>query len=391
MSDDDSNPAFVFAGGGTGGHIFPALAIAEQVVAARPGARCTFVCSTRELDAEILRAERIGGRAAEYFALGARPFGLGPRTLARFVFNWGSSLRASREYLRGVRATNRNVTLVAMGGFVAAPMAQAARVERIPIALVNLDAVPGRANRWIASRAGRVFTSAPLSDRAPAAARRAWSVVPPIVRAAAVCTDTPERCREMMGLDAGKPVLLVTGASQGAGSINEMMTAFVKRRPEALRGWQVIHQTGKVGVEAVRGAYAEAGVPAVVEGFFREMGRAWRAAECAVSRAGAGSVAEAWANGVPTLFLPYPYHKDEHQKYNAAPLVAAGAGRLERDAIGAEANLARAGVALGEMLTDAACRNGMRKCFESLGPADGARRVADAILHENRGISGTSR
>jgi UDP-N-acetylglucosamine:LPS N-acetylglucosamine transferase len=156
-----------------------------------------------------------------------------------------------------------------------------------------------------------------------------------------------------MGLDAGKPVLLVTGASQGAGSINEMMTAFVKRRPEALRGWQVIHQTGKVGVEAVRAAYAEAGVPAVVEGFFREMGRAWRAAECAVSRA--------------------------------------GAGRLERDAIGAEANLARAGVALGEMLTDAACRNGMRKCFESLGPADGARRVADAILHENRGISGTSR
>lgn len=378
MSDGLRHHAFVFAGGGTGGHIFPAIAIAEQLLALDPDCACTFVCSTREIDASILRAESLRDRPVSFLPLNARPFGLRPLTLARFVWNWGASLRTAREHLRQIKARHSRVTLVAMGGFVAAPMAQAARVEKIPVVMVNLDAVPGRANRWISSRANAVFTATPLSDHAPAHARTTWTLVPPIVRSAARCTLAIGAARESLRLDPARPVLLVTGASQGAGSINELMIAMCEQHALAFKksGWQIIHQTGKSGVDEVRAAYARASLPAIVEPFFREMGRLWRSADFAVSRAGAGSVAEAWANAVPTVFLPYPYHKDEHQRYNAIPLVNAGAAKLFKDHVDAARNLADSGTAIAQLLNDAQLRAGMRCAFDALGPADGGAKIA---------------
>ncbi|MFZ4572760.1 MAG: UDP-N-acetylglucosamine--N-acetylmuramyl-(pentapeptide) pyrophosphoryl-undecaprenol N-acetylglucosamine transferase [Phycisphaerales bacterium] len=383
MNAPGAQRAFVFAGGGTGGHIFPALAIAEHIAALDPAAALSFVCSTREIDRSILSQERIAGQSASFTPLDARPFGLSPRTLTRFVLNWGASLRASRELLRRVKAGHARTMLVAMGGFVAAPMAQAARVEGVPIVLVNLDAVPGRANRWIAAKARSVVTSAPLATNARVGG--GWTLVPPIVRAGAVCADSPGACRVALGLSPDRPTLLVTGASQGAGSINEFMIAFVGQRGDVMRsgGWQVIHQTGKAGEDAVRAAYEGAGIPARVAAFFREMGMVWRAADVAVSRSGAGSVAEAWANAVPSLFLPYPFHKDDHQRHNASSLLRAGAAHVETDFVTPEKNLERAGVTLESFLSRAELRESMKRGLATLGPADGAARVAAALLHEN--------
>lgn len=162
------------------------------------------------------------------------------------------------------------MTVIAMGGFVAAPMAQAAHVERHRLVLVNLDAVPGLANRWISGRADDVFTASALSDHAPHTAKSRWTTVPPIVRSGAITTESAEACRTTMGLDPNRPTLLVTGASQGAGSINEMMIELVRSDAHAFKesGWQIIHQTGRQGADAVRRAYREAGIPCVVEEFF---------------------------------------------------------------------------------------------------------------------------
>jgi UDP-N-acetylglucosamine--N-acetylmuramyl-(pentapeptide) pyrophosphoryl-undecaprenol N-acetylglucosamine transferase len=175
-------------------------------------------------------------------------------------------------------------------------------------------------------------------------------------------------------------VLLVTGASQGATSLNDLMCRLVESDPGSLGKWQVLHQTGKAGDGPVRDAYRAARIPAVVVEFTPEIGLFWRAAECAVSRAGAGSVAEAWANCVPTIFLPYPYHRDQHQKFNAAPLVDAGAAQLVTDCVDAEKNLTIAGAAIRQMLRDAGQRGAMRQDLDRLGPADGGEQVARLLL-----------
>ncbi len=359
---------YFFAGGGTGGHIYPALAIAEQFAGA-PDVAWRVLCSPRPLDAEILREE-----GASYAVIPARPFGLSPRTLLRFLWGWGDSVRAARTHLREAKAQGE-VRVIAMGGFVAAPVVQAARVERVPITLVNLDAVPGRANRWIARHAESCFTAANVAGVT-------WTGVPPIVRRAALAPGPPPHCRRSLGLDPDRPTLFVTGASQGARSINDLMAALLREHRETFvqGGWQVIHQTGKGEAEATRLAYADAGVPALVQPYFKAMGVPWGAADLAISRAGAGSVAEAWANRVPTIFLPYPFHKDQHQEENARPLSGLGAASVLRDFVDPARNARDHAPAILGLMNSDDDRSRMRAAFANLPAADGAARIASALL-----------
>lgn len=383
---------FIFAGGGTGGHLFPGLAIAQAIAGARgtgaAGAggtgvppvhtRCLFLCSMRPLDARILNAE-----GADFRTLPAQPLGLHPRRLSRFLANWGASVRLARQVIREHRVRGP-VHLVAMGGFVAAPAVQAARVERIPITLINLDAVPGRANRWIARHARRsaraggagVLTAAPIC--APYA--RDWKPIPPIIRREAVASGPAAACRLALDLDPTRPTLMVTGGSQGARSIDDFMAAFARDNAAALGRWQVIHQCGTDGEGPLRGLYASLGIAALVQPFVSRMADWWGAADLAVSRAGAGSVAEVWANRVPTLLLPYPFHRDRHQRFNAQPLVDAGGAAIATDLVNPARNLETAGPVLRSLLADASRRAAMRAALLRLGPADGADRAAKALL-----------
>jgi UDP-N-acetylglucosamine--N-acetylmuramyl-(pentapeptide) pyrophosphoryl-undecaprenol N-acetylglucosamine transferase len=371
---------FLFAGGGTGGHIFPGLAIAEELRdLAGDDVRTIFLCSNRPLDARILSAE-----AASFHVLGAQPFGVRPRALVRFVRSWGPSLRASRRLIRAEQDRADRVEVVAMGGFVAAPAARAARLEGARLTLVNMDAVPGKANRWIAKMADRILTSAPVPGAVGGGTGggREWRKIPPIVRRAALAGMSPPQCSGTLGLDPGKPTLLVTGASQGARSMNRMMMRLIRDRSELLRTWQIVHQTGAGEDDAVREAYASANIPALVRPFFDRMGLVWGAADLAVSRAGAGSIAEAWANRTPTIFLPYPYHRDQHQRYNAQPLEEAGGALVVTDLIDEAANVQTPGgpgATLSALIHDVSQRERMRAALVALGPADGARQVAASL------------
>jgi UDP-N-acetylglucosamine--N-acetylmuramyl-(pentapeptide) pyrophosphoryl-undecaprenol N-acetylglucosamine transferase len=290
-------------------------------------------------------------------------------------------VRAGRKAIAAAKKDGP-VWVVAGGGFVAAPVVQAARAEGVPVLMLNLDAVPGRANRWIARHAERVVTTCEVGHRPKMGGGTPWIPIPPIVRGAAVCSSSARECRLALGLEPDRPTIFVTGASQGAQSINRFMGALARQHAEELRrgGWQILHQTGKFDEKALREDYEAAGVAHVIRGFFREMGQAWGAADVAVSRAGAGSVAEAWANRVPTVFLPYPYHKDEHQKHNAVPLVKAGGAVLVKDHIDPSKNLEEAGAALMALMRDASKRAAMKAGLERLGAADGARRVAEMLV-----------
>ncbi len=379
----DRRRAYLFAGGGTGGHLFPGLAIAERVFELEAGRgadrpEILFLCSNRAIDAKILGAASIGGASVRYVATIAAPFVVSPRGMVRFLGGWGPTIRQARGAIRAMRA-HAEVRVVALGGFVAAPCVQAARAERAPVTMLNLDAVPGLANRWISKRAGAVYSSAQVDDPISKGERH-WVLVPPIVRGEAIAPGDAGHCRRELGLDPTMPTLAVTGASQGARSINRLMEEIVRSRRDALSGWQVFHQTGKDEVERTRAMYAGAGVPARVESFIASMGLVWGAADLAVSRAGAGSVAEVWANRVPTVFMPYPYHKDQHQRVNARVLEACGGALVAEDMIEPGLNMDGAGAAIMEMLADAGRRSAMREAIGGLGPADGAMRVARAIV-----------
>jgi UDP-N-acetylglucosamine--N-acetylmuramyl-(pentapeptide) pyrophosphoryl-undecaprenol N-acetylglucosamine transferase len=360
----------VFAGGGTGGHIFPAIAVLEELLHHDPQLPALFLCSTRDVDARILTAAGF-----PFEPVPAAPLTMSPGGLAEFAWRWGGAVRAPRAALQRMKQECAgDVRVLATGGFVAAPVAQAARVERIPLILLNQDAPPGKANRWIAHHAASIFTTAAVD-------RPRWTQIPPVVRRAALAPGDAPHCRRQLGLDPNRPVLFVTGASQGSRSVNDFLAAFVRANADTLRagGWQAVHQTGAADNAPWRAAYDDAGIPAIVEQFFDAMGLCWGAADCAISRAGAGSVAEVWANRVPTLFLPYPYHRDQHQRLNAQPLEQAGGAIIETDVIDPQRNLDAAGPTLLTLLRDPHRRTTMRTALARLGPVDGAERLAAAL------------
>jgi len=368
-------PAVVFAGGGTGGHLFPGVAIAEVLRARRPLRPIVFACSEREIDARILEKQTLAGEPVVFRTNPGKPFGLRPATLLRFVRAWGGAVRQGRGLIRELRAAagGERPIVVAMGGFVAAPLVQAARAERCRILMMNLDAVPGRANRWISRHADRILTTANVPDCD-------WTRIKPLVRSQARWGGTRGEARQRLGLDPSRPTLFITGASQGSKSINRFLIELVGRSGAEFRDWQIIHQTGPTEAPEARAAYAGAGVPAVVEPFFDVMAPCWGAADCAVARAGAGSVSEAWANGVPTLFMPYPFHADQHQLANAAELVDGGAAVVAEDLVEPGRNLdGAAGLGLMALLRDVGRRDELRRGLAALGPVDGAERVADVI------------
>lgn len=356
----------VFAGGGSGGHISPGLAIAERLVELDPSARCHFICSQRAIDEAMLR--RAG---AAFTPVPASPPSLRPAAAVRFLLNFRASRAAARDLMQREGATD----VIALGGFVAAPVVSAARALGLPVLMTNLDDPPGRANRWMAPRCTRVVTAIDLPDR-PGFAER---VVGMPVRRCAIADQPPEECRERLGLDPGRLTLLVTGASQGSTSLNRFVTALAASDPQAFDGWQVYHLAGQGVDDEVRSAYRAAGVPAVVGPFQHEMGLAWGAASMAVSRAGASSVAEVAINAVPCLFLPYPHHADRHQHRNAQPLVASGGAAIADDLVDPGANLTHAGSRLRALLTDAPRREAMRAALSGRRPPDAAAAIASLV------------
>ncbi|MEE9129465.1 MAG: glycosyltransferase [Phycisphaerales bacterium] len=357
----------LFAGGGSGGHISPGLAIAERLVEIDPTVRCVFACSERAIDAAMLSEAGVA-----YERMPASVFSARPLRLLRFLGNYRRTKRSAGELIERESVNE----VISLGGFVSAPVVAAATASGATVTLVNLDDPPGKANRWIARGCDRVLSAIELLGVGGFAHQR---VGMPIRRSSVASCDQAT-CRERLGLDPAKSTLLVTGASQGAGSINRFVPHFAAGQPGAFAQWQVYHLAGRSSANEVRRAYAEAKVSAVVESFQNCMGLAWGAADLALSRAGASSVAEAWANAVPTIFMPYPYHKDLHQRRNAEPMVAIGGAIIETDRIDAARNVADVGPTLAALMEDVARRDTMRAALRTHEPEDGAEEIAQIVL-----------
>ncbi|QNN24575.1 UDP-N-acetylglucosamine--N-acetylmuramyl-(pentapeptide) pyrophosphoryl-undecaprenol N-acetylglucosamine transferase [Planctomycetales bacterium ZRK34] len=368
MYEASGSVTVLFAGGGTGGHLFPSMAIAERLGDDPQPPAVHFVCSDRPLDGRILSEAQLG-----YTPSPVKPL---PTKLPQVPGFLKSVWAARRQAKRLIKQMDVAV-VVAMGGFVCGPVVSAATALKIPAVLVNLDAIPGKANRWLAKSCQQVYS---VYDTDVIGYGR--QVALPL-RRQCVGPNDPTEARRLLGLDPDKPMLLVTGASQGATSINKAMIELASR--EAFRavmsGWQILHLAGEGNDAPVREAYQQAGLAdAHVQAFSNQMGDAWAGADLAISRSGAGSVAEAVANRCPSVFLPYPYHKDQHQRHNAKPIADAGGCIILDDAIEPAPNADRLIGPLCDLLSDPDRRSSMRQALEPLSHADGAADLAADLL-----------
>jgi len=365
-----SNVSFFFAGGGTGGHIYPALAVAEQIAERRPEAQIHFLCSTRAVDKRILDQTRFS-----YTPLPATGLYVQPRRFLRFCVTFRQSYRQARAVL----ADAPNPVVIGAGGFVAAPVCLAGHRLGAPVALVNVDILPGRANRLSARWADEIFVQFEEAGRGFGSRKAPINAVGcPLRRDFA----HPDRARaiEALHLDTDKKVLLVTGASSGAASINEAVCTLLSKLETFADTWQIVHLTGLDNDEMVRTQYQGAAIYHTVLNYHDRMPDLLAAADLVIGRSGAVSVAEYAVAGVPTICMPYPHHKDRHQYRNAAKLVEVGAAIVVDDVPDSADRAAWLWEELETLMNDGTTRQEMAEACKLVARPSAAVDIADRLL-----------
>lgn len=357
-----TDPHIVIACGGTGGHLYPGLAVAQRL--ADRDVRVTLMVSPKEVDQRGLRCEQ-RHRVVTIPAVGFSA----TRGLRFLVQAWRSYRMARRDF----RESRPDVYL-SMGGFTSAPPAWAARAAGLGVVFHEANAVPGRANRWLAQFARRGYLFFP--EAACWIRRCATEVVGMPVRDQFQPMD-PSACRAGLGLAPNRPVLLVMGGSQGATAINRKLLHAAPLLAKRVPGLQFLHLTGSRDEGWVRDGYRAAGLAAVVRSFLTEMEYALGAADAAVTRAGASSIAELAAMRVPALLIPYPHAADDHQVQNARALERTGAAWFLPQQ---EASTQRLADELTLLLTDASIRRALHRGLGHWHRPDADLALADALM-----------
>lgn len=355
-------PRVVIAGGGTGGHLYPGIAVAHEMIARRPGTVVTFAGTARGIESRVvpragfeLDLIRSGGLKGK--SMGARIRGMGLLPVSA-LDAWRLLSRRAPQLVIGV------------GGYSSGPVVALAALRGIPTLLLEQNAVPGLTNRLLA----------------------------PLVRAAAVTYESTLPFFRGKGFVAGNPVraeflrppdhrvdrapgaalrVLIFGGSQGAHAINLACVEAAPKLAAAVPPLAVTHQTGERDVEMVRQGYARAGLAARVEPFLFEMDREMNAADLVVSRAGATTLAEITAAGKPSILIPLPTATDDHQRKNAQVLSAAGAAEVidQRELSGN-----RLAVRIMALAADAAGRAAMGDAARTLARPEAAATIAERAL-----------
>lgn len=310
----------VIAGGGTGGHFFPGLALAEAVVA-DGSSSVFFIGSAHGIEARVTPRTGFPFRALDI--RGAR--GGGARAALAFLLHLPAAVASARRILREYKPQ----LVVGLGGYGSVPVVVAARLCRVPSVLLEQNVRPGMANRTLARLSARVCANFAASA----------AYFPP---GKTVHTGNPVR---RLSVPADEPrsgfTVFAFGGSQGAHTVNQAMVGAAEILKESVPDLRIVHQTGAADEGWVRTRYREMAIDAEVVPFIEDMGRAYGRADLVVCRAGATTLAELTALGKPSILVPYPYAADDHQRANAEVLVDAKAAEMILDAELTPATLAR--------------------------------------------------
>ena len=342
----------VFAGGGSGGHLFPGIAIAQELQHRDENTQFVFVRSGRGIESNVLSDSRWPSYVI------ASPNSTQIRQPIRFVSEYWRSRREADAWLRREEVA----VVIGLGGFASVPLVCAATRRGIPVLLLEVNTVPGRATRWLARKASTICMAFD-ECRVRSPARQ-------------ITTGTPLR-REILKMQPAESpnTILVLGGSQGARDLNLAMVEFAMQCPRVLLdGYRIIHQTGSHDEEQTIEAYRQVNVAATVMAFFDDMPELYASAAFAVTRAGAGTLAELACAGVPAVMLPYPRSVGNHQLCNAQWYERMGAGIVVHSlkADGLTSHLTR-------LVNDSAQLQPMRNSMRLAAQRNAAELVADEV------------
>lgn len=377
-------PFVAIACGGTGGHLFPGLAVAGELK--KRGCKTALLISPKDIDQQAVKT----ARDAEILTLPA--VGLQNRNYFSFAGSFVKSLFAARKIFGRCQPD----AVLAMGGFTSAPPVLAAKMFGARTFLHESNTIPGRANRFLARFVDEAFVGFPET----ASRLRVGKVThtgTPVRPQFSVGPDSVEsrlrQCRTALGLDPNRPTVLIMGGSQGASGINQIILAtlpYLQERGQPVRepqpvvehadrpsALQFLHLTGATDFEKVSRAYAERSLKAVVQPFLAEMNLALGAATVAVSRAGASSLAEIAAMRLPSLLVPFPAAADNHQFHNAHAFESAGAARLLEQK---NATPERVAALLHELAENETVRTAMQSALVPWHAPRAAEQIAENIL-----------
>jgi UDP-N-acetylglucosamine--N-acetylmuramyl-(pentapeptide) pyrophosphoryl-undecaprenol N-acetylglucosamine transferase len=355
----------VIAGGGTGGHLYPGIAVARELLVQRPDATVTFAGTSRGIESRVVPRE--GFDLDTIRSGGLKGKSLGDRLRGAVLIPLGM-IDAWRIVSR-----RRPTLVLGVGGYSSGPVVLTAALRGVPTMLLEQNAVPGLTNRLLA----RVVRAAAVT----------YESTRSFFGSKAFVSGNPVRAEFVSGVHASSEGsghaqsagfgVLIFGGSQGAHAINVAMVEAASRLAALGVSSRITHQTGERDVEMVRRAYAAAGLPATVEPFLYDMGKRLEQADLIVCRAGATTLAELTAAGKPSILIPLPTATDDHQRRNAEAMAAAGAAEvmLQADATGAV--LAERIAALAG---DPAGRARMSVAARSLARPDAARVIVTRAL-----------
>lgn len=356
----ESTFTMVITGGGTGGHLFPGIAVAQEVMARLPKAKVVFLGTERAVDQNAMSQYGYESRAVRCGSLKGGSWGARLRTIVGLPGSIWQAWKMLREF--------RPDLVLGVGGYVTGPVIVAAKMLGITTAIHEQNSIPGLANRQLGGIVDRVFVSIPGSERH-------------FPKQRCLLSGNPLR-QEILGLarrqESGTgATVLVLGGSQGAHRLNMLMTEAIANMGTLPPNFSIIHQTGRADEEMVHSEYQRLGVKAEVKAFFTDMVAIYRQADLVVSRAGATTLAELTALGKPSILVPFPFAADDHQTKNAEALVKAGAARMFPEE-GLTATVL--GRELLEILGDAAKRTTMGQAAHSLARLDAVSTIVDACL-----------
>lgn len=358
----------LIAGGGTGGHLFPGIAVAEEFLTRESGNEVLFVGTERGIEARVL--PRLGYRLEMIAAAGIRGKSGLSQLKGMLMLLHGYS--QSRAILKAFRPD----LVLGVGGYASGPVVLAARGMQIRRFIHEQNAIPGITNKLLARFSDRVFIS--LEESRPF-----------FPADTTLLTGNPLRRQILAGVEEttetgrqeGRFNLLVFGGSAGAHSVNLAMAATLPFLSQSRERLSITHQTGENDLAEVRAAYEREGFQAVVVPFIDDMAAAYRAADLVVCRAGATTIAEVTACGKACIFIPFPFAVDDHQRRNAEALLKEGAGfmLLERELSGE-----RLAQQIRELMDDAQKVAATGRNARSLARLDAARVIVDEMLKKDR-------